>query len=386
MRPTIYNFSSMRAPITGIGRYAVELLKGQISNNQPVYAVSNGKIYDGTTAQVLTQELLQTTEQVGHLARSRIGSIPFSRDIFRFLQSRSFSNLAKDLLNSGALYHDINYTPCDRAMRSVTTVYDLSNTYAPETHPKHRVNYMNRHFARLAKSTEAIITISNSVKNELVGQYQISPERIHVTHLAAGQDFRPRSQIACKSVLDKYGVNYKRYFLCVGSVEPRKNLARILDAFLSLEAKTQEEYPLVVAGPLGWKSEALEKRLTAPCHQGRIKRLAFVPGFELPLLYSSALAFVYPSLYEGFGLPLVEAMQSGCPCISSNRGALAEVSAGSTLAIDPEDTQTIANGLSSLLVNSEERSRLSNLGLKRSLDFSWANTSKETQRVYESIK
>ena len=182
---------------------------------------------------------------------------------------------------------------------------------------------------------QPIITISNSIKSELVTDFQIDENRIYVTHLAANNNYYPRSEPECESTLNHYGLKYKKYILSVCTLEPRKNLNNVIDAYCKLEPSLQQTYPLVIVGMRGWKSSRLESKINRLQKQGRIIRLGFVPQSDLPVLYSSAKIFAYPSLYEGFGLPLLEAMQSGCACLTSNTGALEEVSNNHAFQIDP---------------------------------------------------
>jgi alpha-1,3-rhamnosyl/mannosyltransferase len=140
-----------------------------------------------------------------------------------------------------------------------------------------------------------------------------------------------------------------------------------------------------MVGPLGWKSTALEKRMRQLNDLGVVKQLGFVAQKKLPMLYSGATAFVYPSLYEGFGLPLLEAMQSGCPCITSNTGALAEVSNGSAIQVDPQKSDDIAQQLNLLLHDPDLRSYYANSGQQRASNFTWAKTALKTCEIYDSL-
>ena len=384
MRAAIYNLSSIRAPITGIGRYALELLKTQLDVGNEVFAFSNGVLHDAESVPALLVQLEAKNSSVGQGQRTMLGRIPYARDIYRALQNRQFSKVASSLLQSGVLFHDLNYTPCNQASKSISTVYDLSNIYAPGTHPKHRVHYLNRYLGRLQVNEQPIITISQSIKNNLIEKYQLCPDRIHVTYLAADSKFKPRTTIACETVLGNKALQYGRYFLSVGTLEPRKNLERVIQAFTSLDPEIQHSCPLVIVGATGWKSSTLEKQIVKLQKLGVVRRLNYVSNTELPILYSGALAFVYPSLYEGFGLPLLEAMQSGCACISSNNGALSEVAGGSSLEVDPHNKEEIAQALSILINDDQYASKLSSLGIQRANNFSWEKTAKLTQQIYDT--
>jgi alpha-1,3-rhamnosyl/mannosyltransferase len=159
----------------------------------------------------------------------------------------------------------------------------------------------------------------------------------------------------------------------------------VLNAYQRLDKQVQQEFPLVMVGPLGWKSSVLEKRIAELNDLGVVRQLGFVAQNDLPFLYAGAAAFVYPSLYEGFGLPLLEAMQSGCPCITSNTGALAEVSNGSAIQVDPQKSDDIAQQLNLLLHGPDLRSYYANSGQQRASDFTWAKTASQTCKIYDSL-
>jgi len=396
MKPIIYNLSSIRPPLTGIGRYSIELIREMLLQRQNLTAIKNGKSHSGANLAALLISFDQPVKNqpspsyAGQLIstrklRSIIGNIPLSRSLYRKLDRYNFSVLSKSLIANGAAYHDLNYSLSPNGSSCVSTVYDLSNVVCPETHPSHRVNYLNNYFKKLRSSDSKIITISHAVKSELMDHYGISANRIHVTHLAADGSFHPRTAEDCYSALEAHSLSYKKYILCVATLEPRKNLSAVLSAYESLDKQVQQEFPLVMVGPLGWKSSVLEKRIGQLNDSGVVKQLGFVSQSTLPFLYSGAAAFVYPSLYEGFGLPLLEAMQSGCPCITSNTGALAEVSNGSAIQVDPQESDDIAHQLNLLLHDPDLHSYYVSAGKRRASNFTWAKTASQTCEIYDSF-
>ncbi len=395
MKHIVYNLNSIRPPITGIGRYAIELLRGNLRTNIQSSAVHNGNVYKNQSIPEMLDSFEQPTTSLGmnkplslslnQNYRQLIGNIPWSREIYRYLNSKRFTHLANSSLAAGAIYHDINYSPLQNAPRAISTVYDLSHQQCPDTHPHHRVRYLNRYFKQLAVSDNPVITISESIKNELIQSYELPAERIHVTHLAADECFRPHNKAEAEAVLSRYSLNYKQYLLSVGTLEPRKNLTTILTAYSTLDESIKQAFPLVIVGPQGWKSKPLEEQIDQLHKQGHIIKIGFVPQQQLPALYASAAAFVYPSIYEGFGLPLLEAMQSGCPCITSNAGSLAEVAKQHALKVNPLDGDDLASKITKLLQDTQLNSHYSIAALKRAADFSWDQTIRQTHKVYDSI-
>lgn len=394
MKAMVYNLNNIRRPLTGIGRYSVELIREMLEQRLTVIVAKNGKLHTGRSLGVLLNSFDESSVDLPSLTnvknevwkrklRSMVGRIPFSRSFYRSIDRYQFEQLRKSPIACGSGHHDLNYSLSPKEPFNVSTVYDLSNVICPETHPYHRIRDLNAYFEQLKMGAAQIIAITNSTKYELMEHYGIAESRINVTHLAADKYFHPRGESECE--LSSYELNYKKYVLCVGTLEPRKNFSTVLSAYESLDIELQQEFPLVMVGPLGWKSEKLEARIRRLHDLGVVKQLGFVSQLELPILYAGAMAFVYPSLYEGFGLPLLEAMQSGCPSITSNMGALAEVSDGCAVQVDPRNSDDVAEPLSRLLSDSEFHLAYADLGLQRAKSFSWAKTASETCKIYDSL-
>lgn len=385
MQPILYNLSGIRPPITGIGRYAIELLRSGLQQALPIAAAYGGQLHQKEALLPVLHQL-EGKPNLSDKRLRRVGAyIPFSRRFYQALNARRFADIAKPAMASGSLFHDINFSANPLTPANIATVYDLSNKQCPETHPKHRVDFLERYFKQLTDSDSHLIAISHSIKKELMAFYNVPEARIQVTHLAADDVFQPRDEAQCQSLLGSLGLQFKQYTLCVGTLEPRKNVSRVLAAFCALPAELQRAFPLVVAGAPGWENRSLEQQLTQLQQKGLIKRLGFVPQSILPTLYSGARAFVYPSIYEGFGLPLLEAMQSGCPCLTSNTGALAEVSQQHAQQVNPLSTDEITDSLSRLLLDSELNTQYGLLSIKRAQQFSWAKTITQTQQLYNEI-
>ncbi|RBP51002.1 glycosyltransferase family 4 protein [Arenicella xantha] len=378
----IYNLNSIRPPITGVGRYTLELINGQLTQNQPVVAVYQGKLYQGQTLKRLTKSLLETTISTNGNLRKLIGSLPFSRDIYHHLKKAEFRRIRSRIEPKPLIEHDVNYA---NPNADVITLFDTSHINARSSHPRHRVTFLDRYFKQLLANQRSIITISEAVKQELITHCSIEPERIHVTPLAADANYHPRTESSCSQRLISYGINYHQYVLSLATVEPRKNLSRSIDAYLNLPPATRQQFPLVIAGAPGWKSSSLMTRINLLAEQGEITYLGYVSERDLPFLYAGSTVFLYPSLYEGFGLPLLEAMQSGSACVTSNSGALAEVSNGAALEVDPTNVIDITTAISTLLTNPESNAQHRQLAIDRANHFSWSHTVELTRAVYESI-
>ena len=382
MRTVVYNLNSIRPPITGIGRYAIELIRTGLRSGHDIHAFVEGEIQGGQNL-VDALELLDVIQLQHNLrAKQLIGRLPYTRQIYRKLQFTAYSRKLKQADITHFISHDLNYSD---PKANVVTAYDVSHIICPETHPKHRVRFLHKYFNEIKCNGSQIVTISQHVKDELISHYHLSPDRVTVTHLAADSAFRPRCKRACQGFLSNTHLEHKQFVLCLATREPRKNLASCIKAYANLPSRLRNQFPLAIAGPTGWKAQDLNRQINYLEARGEIVNLGFVDQSELPLLYSSAAVFMFPSLYEGFGLPLLEAMQSGCASITSANGALAEVSNHAAIQIDPVDIDSLTNSLAYLLENPDHRVRLEQSGIERAGDFSWKNTVERTFKVYESI-
>jgi len=268
------------------------------------------------------------------------------------------------------LYHEAAFFPflTPPGVRTVFTVHDMTLARLPETHPRERVMYFNRYFWRRLPRVARFLTVSDFTRRELIELCGVAPERVRTTHLACeGGFWRPRSQAAVRSFRARRGLP-EEYFLFVGSGDPRKNLSIIPPA---LEAAGLAQ-PLVVIGWEGWAQPP-----------GNVRMLGYVSDEELACAYSGALALVFPSLYEGFGLPLVEAMACGCPLIVSGRTSLPEVAGDAALYFDePRSVEVVAAQLRRAVEDISLRQELSARGLAQSRRFDWKTTAAQT---YESF-
>jgi alpha-1,3-rhamnosyl/mannosyltransferase len=185
--------------------------------------------------------------------------------------------------------------------------------------------------------------------------------------------------------LSAYGLNYGRYLLVVATLEPRKNLARLVEAYSCLDNNVRNHYPLVIAGAKGWLTEHLETRLAPLERNGQVKRLGYITQQDLPLIYAGAHGFVVPSLYEGFGLPLLEAMASGVPALTSCRSSLPEVAGENALLVEPENIDELATGIVQLIEDDSWRKTVIRGGLQQALNYSWERCIADTIGIYRTV-
>jgi alpha-1,3-rhamnosyl/mannosyltransferase len=283
------------------------------------------------------------------------------------------------------LYHEPNFLAFKFKGPTVLTVHDLSWIRYPETHPKDRIAMMDRYFIPSLERAQKIITDSEFIKTEIVSTFNISPEKIQSIGLGVENDFKPKLSTETASTLNKHGLGFKNYILALGTLEPRKNLQLALESFISLPQTIRKQYPLVLVGMLGWKTSSLEKLIEPLLKTGEVRQLGYVSREELIDITASAKMLIYPSIYEGFGLPPLEAMACGTPVIASNVSSIPEVVGDAGLLIDPHDSNQLKESILAVIDDEDLSKRLSKAGLAQSKKFSWEQCTHNTIATYKEV-
>ena len=239
-----------------------------------------------------------------------------------------------------------------------------------------------RHAAQWA---DHILTISEYSKSDIVKYFGISPERITVTPLGVDERYFERIDAVQKAEIIRRHQLPEQFYLFVGTLQPRKNVARILDAHAALPLPLQQEIPLVIVGRAGWGCDALVARLNDSALAGRVYWLNYLPDVEVRALLQTAQALVFPSLCEGFGLPVVEAFASGLPVITANTTALPEVAGEAALLVDPLDVGAISDAMRQVATVSAMATTLAAAGMRRARQLSWAACTEQTLAVYRKV-
>jgi glycosyltransferase involved in cell wall biosynthesis len=268
---------------------------------------------------------------------------------------------------------------------SVCTFHDLSVFTWAHCHPPERVRYMRKEIALTLKRADMLITDSEYTRREVAAYFGWPLEKIRAVPLACSADFRPRTSDELIPVLGRHGLKLGGYSLYVGTIEPRKNLEALLDAYAMLPPSMRQQWPLVLIGYHGWHSEQLHVRIEAAVSEGWARYLGFVDADELPLIYAGARVFLFPSLYEGFGLPVLEAMASGIPVVCSNSSTLPEVAGDAAAMCEPQDVDTLKDLIKMGLDDEIWRSKAISKGLLQAAGFSWQRCAKETVAVYQEV-
>jgi glycosyltransferase involved in cell wall biosynthesis len=250
-----------------------------------------------------------------------------------------------------------------RHARLTATVHDLTGFLMPELHP-HANLVAEGSFAQLARRADRLIAVSDCTKNDAVRVLGIAPEKITTIHSGIADAFFDPPAHRIDEVRTRYRLD-RPFVLFVGTIEPRKNLDLLLDAFESLPLPLREQYELVIAGPIGWNADRTVERLRL------VRYLGYIPEPDLAPLTAAAEAFVYPSLYEGFGFPVAQAMAAGVPVITSNVSSLPEVAGNAALLVDPRSQGDLHAALARLLTSRELRISLAAAGRERARAFRW---------------
>jgi glycosyltransferase involved in cell wall biosynthesis len=265
----------------------------------------------------------------------------------------------------------------------ITTIHDISFRRHPAWFPiKHWV-LLNLLIPAAARNAAHVITGSQFTRNELIEAYGLPPESISVTPYAADPIYRPMDREAARrAVSQRFGLRGP-FILAVGVLQPRKNLPRLIRSFSRIAREVP--HSLAFVGKPGWAHEELQKATEASRLGSRIQFTGYVPDADLPVLYNAAELFVYPSLYEGFGIPPLEAMACGTPVVTSNVTSLPEVVGEAALTVPPTDELALAEALLQALTDPPLRDRLREAGLARAASFSWDRTAAQTVEVYRRV-
>jgi glycosyltransferase involved in cell wall biosynthesis len=282
------------------------------------------------------------------------------------------------------LFHGTTYSvPARCRARTVATVHDLALLRHPELGPGHLVAMVRRATRNLA-GVDRIVAVSESTRNDIVELCGVPPERISVVYNGCSSDFYPRPRAECIRAAERHWQLEGPFLLNVGTVEPRKNLPNLIRAFARLRRQRNLPHRLVVVGGKGWGSEPLTDVARSEGVGEVVHFVGAAPYGLLPVLYGAADVFVYPSLYEGFGLPVVEAMASGTPVVASSCAALAEIADGAALLPDPGDPEQIAAAIEKCL-DASTADDLRSRGRKRAAHFTWSRSAAATLAVYEQV-
>lgn len=285
------------------------------------------------------------------------------------------------------LYHATDFTlpPTLPGCRTLLTVHDLSFVRAPETATPVLKAYLDRVVPRSVRRADHVLADSQATKDDLIEFYGTPPEKISVLLSGVNAEFQPvRDPAALKAVRQRYNIPEAPYILSIGTVQPRKNYARLVAALAALGPECQD-VQLVIAGGRGWLDSPIYQAVADLGMAERVHFIGFARDADLPALYSAAACLAYPSLYEGFGFPVLEAMACGTPVVTSNVSSIPEVAGEAALLVDPYDVEALAGALRRLLSDEALRADLVARGFGQASRFTWARAAADLRVVYERI-
>ncbi len=259
----------------------------------------------------------------------------------------------------------------------ITFIHDLSHIRYKKYHPKERVDFFEKNLKKSIDRSKKIVTISKFTKKELIELKLCEPDKIEVIPNGVDKKFSPISKKEFEEIKKKYKIDYKNYFLFVGTLEPRKNIQTLLKAYLHYLKLTNNPLPLILIGGRGWKDSYFSSLLDKAIGSGYVRYLGYIKENELIKFYGGARGFIFPSFYEGFGLPPLEAMACGTPVIASNVSSIPEVVEDAGMLISPYEVEGFSYALKKLEEDEEFCLHLSKKGLLQAKKFSWESSAKE---------
>ena len=308
--------------------------------------------------------------------KAAIGRLPGVQALRRLKHGgirRKIHRLAQET-GPGLVYHEPNMIAQPLDLPTVVTMNDLSWHHHPAWHPAERIAWIKRNLPATLRQASRFVAISAFTKAAVVDQFGIAADRIDVVPLAPAAAFQPVTGADAAAVLARYDLADRGYVFSISTVEPRKNFDRLLTAYLGLPDALRTRAPLVIAGGRGWGEVLTRPDAEHAIRTGTLRMLGHVPDADLPVLCARAGVFAYVSLYEGFGLPVVEAMATGTAVLASETTAVGELAAGAAVLVDPLDTGGMAAKLRELLEDEALAGRMRAAGLERAGEYSWART------------
>ena len=377
MRSTIaLNAGILRAPRTGIGHYLAELATALDAERDLQLQFFNGWSW---------QRQLPSAPLPGYSRWSGLAKqwLPGAYRLRRLLEQQRFNAGLRH--HPVALYHEPSLWPLAFDGPMVMTLHDLTHVHYPETQPADRLVEIERHAARSVQQAQRILVDSQFVAGEVAAYYAVDRDKIVVAPLGCAPRFHPRDERLLREPLQRLGLEPGKYLICVGTLEPRKNLQLALRAHERLPVSLRQRFPLVIVGMSGWRGDEFAELLQRGLAGGHVRLLGYQPDEVLAEVLAGARLLVFPSLYEGFGLPVLEAMASGIPVVLSGTASLPEVAGDSGIYVAPDDEAGCTEAIVQLIDDDRLWGSRRAAGLQRAKHFSWKNCAAITAGVYRQV-
>lgn len=369
----VLNANIMLAPLTGIGQYVGELGHALLQRDDVQLSFTYGLRYGHS----LPHQGLRNYSLLRDLAK-RVLPKPYQAK--RWVERRVLSRALR--VEGADLYHEPSLWPQRVAHPMVFTLHDLTHVHYPQTQPADRLRAIEQTLDQAVESARKILCVSEFTAQQAMQHYGLPAERLCITPLGVSPLFQPCSPEQSFVMLRSLGLQYRSFLLCVATLEPRKNLELVFQAMRHLPPSLLEQCPLVLCGAQGWGE--IPPSLAALERCGHVIRTGYLERESLSWLMGSARMLLFPSLYEGFGLPILEAMASGTPVITSNCSSMPEVGGTAALYVAPQDPTHLAETVRQLHDDTELWQYLQSAGLERVKLFSWARTANLTVDAYKA--
>ena len=370
-----FDISAQSLPRSGVGHYQVSLLNALLK-------IDKENFYNLYAFNFRNREKFANIKFTSK--NYKINTIPIPQRLITAWWLMSDFPSLESVVGDCDIYHvsEVCIQPVKKA-KKVAFIHDLTTILHPDYHVKSNVFLHNRRFENIHK-VDAILTNSEYTKKDIIEYLHVKPDKIFVTYLGADKRFCPKNIFEIKTILEDYSLN-KPYILYVGTLEPRKNIQTLLQTFNQLKRKYQIPHQLILIGQLGWLYEDIFEQIESSEFKSDIRHLGYVPDEDLPVLMNGAQVFVYPSFYEGFGLPILEAMQCGTPVITSDTSSMPEVGGLACLYATPEDIDDLTEKIYTVISDKNLQKEMSEKGIERAKNFNWDKCARDTLRVYESL-
>lgn len=370
-----FDISAQSLPRSGIGQYQIHLLEALLR-------IDSDNFYNLYAFNLRNRERFKDIQFLSD--NYKLNVIPIPQRLITLWWMMFGSPGLERVVGECDLYQvsEICIQPVQKA-KTVAMVHDLTTLLFPEYHVRSNVFLHNQRFKRL-NCVDGILTNSQATKSDIVKHLDINPDKIFVTHLGADKRFRQMEKEDVYPILQKYKL-HKPYILFVGTLEPRKNVETLICAFNQLKQTHNIPHELVLAGQKGWLYEKIFEAIESSPFKSDIRLMDYLPDNDVPALMNGAEVFAYPSFYEGFGLPVLEAMQCGAPVVISNISSLPEVGGEACLYVHPESSDELSETLYKVLRDKASQKTLSEKGVERAKQFSWEKCAEETLKAYGEV-
>jgi len=367
----------------GIGKYSENLIRNLLQEDKKNEYVlffnffKNKKKHQSEIKNITT----------GAKAKVSVKFIPIPGKVKEFLFQTKFP-AQKIFPDDIDLYFSPYFSGIPRVgwKKMVVTIHDLAFLKFPDHRGKNISNFYLRKTKQAIESCQKVIAVSESTKNDLIKILKVDPEKIVVIYEGKDENFRLiKEKDKINKVVRKYLPKLQEFILSVGTLEPRKNLVKLIRAYSMLPYVIQKKYKLVLAGGEGWNNSDIQKEIKELNLEEKIIKLGYVKQSDLPALYNAATVFVYPSLYEGFGLPPLEAMSCGTPVITSNTSSLPEVVGSAAKLINSKSEKEITEELKNVLTSRKIQLEMKIKGIEQAKKFSWKKSAKETIDLFNKL-